>query len=62
MEDNLKACPFCGGKAAKRITFPVDEDGVELTEYIVGCPDCGIEFSWLWDEECAAELWNTRAT
>ena len=56
----LKPCPFCGGEAHKRIAFPVDEDGMEMNMYIVGCKTCGIEFSWLWNEECAIELWNTR--
>lgn len=56
----LKPCPFCGGEAHKRIAFPVDEDGLEMNMYIVGCKFCGIEFSWLWNEECAVELWNTR--
>ena len=60
-EIELKPCPFCGGKAHKRIAFPVDEDGLEMNMYIVGCTFCNIEFSWLWDEKCAIELWNTRA-
>lgn len=59
-ETKLKPCPFCGGKAHKRIVFPVDADGMEMNMYIVGCETCDISFSFLWDEECAIELWNTR--
>lgn len=59
-ETKLKPCPFCGGKADKRIEFPCDGDGLEMNMYIVGCKDCGIEFSWLWDEDCVIEIWNTR--
>lgn len=59
-ETKLKPCPFCGGEAHKRLAFPVDADGMEMNMYIVGCEHCDIQFSFLWDEECAAELWNTR--
>lgn len=58
--EELKRCPFCGGEAHKRIAFPCDADGLEMNMYIVGCDTCDIEFSWLWDEEVAIELWNTR--
>jgi len=56
----LLPCPFCGGEAHKRIAFPCDPDGLEMNLHIVGCKTCDIEFSWLWDEEVAIELWNTR--
>lgn len=59
-EIKLLPCPFCGGKAHKRIAFPCDADGMEMNLYIVGCDTCDIQFSWLWDEEVAMELWNTR--
>ena len=58
----LKKCPFCGGEAHERTAYPVDESGLEMNMYIVGCKNCDIEFSWLWNKECAAELWNNRAT
>jgi Lar family restriction alleviation protein len=57
---NLKPCPFCGGEAHKRVEFPCDEDGLEMNLYIVGCENCDIEFSFLWNEEYAIEAWNTR--
>lgn len=60
-ETKLKPCPFCGGEANKRIAFPVDSDGMEMNMYIVGCKNCDIDFSALWDEERAIELWNRRA-
>ena len=59
-EAKLKPCPFCGGEAHKRIAFPFDPDGMEMNMYIVGCKTCDIEFSRLWDEDRAIELWNNR--
>jgi len=56
----LRECPFCGGEAHKRVEFPCDEDGLEMNLYIVGCENCDIEFSFLWNEEYAIEAWNTR--
>lgn len=56
----LKPCPFCGGKAHKRIAFPIDADGMEVNMYIVGCEACDIEFYGPWDEEAVIEQWNTR--
>ena len=56
----LKRCPFCGGEAYKKTTFPCDRDGMEVNMYIVGCEVCDIEFRVLWNEERAIELWNTR--
>ena len=58
----LKKCPFCGGEAHERTAYPVDESGLEMNMYIVGCKNCDIEFSWLWNKECAVELWNNRPT
>lgn len=59
-EIKLKPCPFCGGEAHKRVGFPLDPDGLEMNMYVVGCKTCDIEFTWLWDEKIAIELWNTR--
>lgn len=59
-EVKLKPCPFCGGKANKRIAFPLDADGLEVNMYIVGCNNCDVEFTCLWDEEIVVNAWNTR--
>lgn len=59
-ETKLLPCPFCGGEAYKKISFPVDRDGLEMNMFRVGCEPCEIEFSYLWDEEKAIEAWNTR--
>lgn len=59
-EVDLMPCPFCGGKAHKRIAFPIDADGMEVNMYIVGCEACDIEFYGPWDEEAVIEQWNTR--
>lgn len=61
-DTELKPCPFCGGKAFKRIELPTDEDGLAMNRYVVGCERCHIEFYRLWDEEEVVERWNTRKT
>lgn len=57
---DLKPCPFCGGEAYSKTAFPCDADGLEMNLYIVGCKNCDIEFSRLWNEEAVIEAWNTR--
>ena len=56
----LKPCPFCGGQARKKETYLVAEDGPKVKLYTVGCENCVIEFSCLYDESVAIKLWNTR--
>lgn len=58
---NLKPCPFCGGEAYQKIAYPCDPDGLEMNLYIVGCKNCDIEFSQLWNKEAVIAAWNTRA-
>lgn len=57
---DLKPCPFCGGEAYQKTAYPCDPDGLELNLYIVGCKNCDIEFSRLWNEKAVIEAWNTR--
>ena len=47
MSDNLKPCPFCGGKAA----FVYDS---------VECSVCGARMSGIFNKSEAIGLWNTR--
>lgn len=59
---DLKPCPFCGGEAYQKTAYPCDPDGLEMNMYIVGCKNCDIEFSRLWNEAAVIEAWNTRKT
>ena len=59
----LKRCPFCGGKAEKKVF----ESSVFYGQYVeIGCPKCNIWFKERADvdksaTECATEKWNRRA-
>lgn len=59
MSDELKPCPFCGGKAG---LLPDSEHSTAMivTHYSEGCPADEI---WCWhiSEEEAVKAWNTRA-
>lgn len=55
MSEELKPCPFCGGKPQSR-WYEVPES----SEGYWGI-DCCHAFSHDADERCAAEAWNTRA-
>ncbi len=42
----LKNCPFCGGKASlTEFGAGHEGDGVFVTSYKCGCPECGIFFN-----------------
>ncbi len=51
MENKLKPCPFCGGKARH----------FECLEYVVKCLDCDAEGPIRETVEAAIEAWNRRA-
>ena len=64
--DDLKPCPFCGGRAAQGATSAVSG--------FVFCTECNMATGKFWDEpmtdaagqrkkwyEVAAEMWNRRA-
>lgn len=53
MKEELKKCPFCGGKASIR------QDYLEL--WLVQCDDCGIGTLSYVKKEYANEAWNRRA-
>lgn len=57
MNDKLKPCPFCGGKAV-RLNF-LDR---ELMRTMFGCRKCHttVQFARTTEAE-AIEAWNTRA-
>lgn len=42
--DNLKPCPFCGGKA-EIVTQKVTEDGISAKDVYIECTECGIRGS-----------------
>lgn len=70
VNDKLKPCPFCGGKAktydyeGKRDIYDPDTLGYVDTEYFTrwgcGCEVCGAMVPEKRSEEEAIEAWNTR--
>lgn len=62
LDDELKPCPFCGGKAY----INVDHEAVEDTEkrhwaYTVVCNRCCATSGLTYLPEKAREAWNWRA-
>lgn len=51
MNEELKPCPFCGGKA---MSHPYSKD-----DFTIYCKDCKAEIGWREKEE-AIKAWNTR--
>jgi Lar family restriction alleviation protein len=54
---NLKACPFCGGKATM---MPYHYGGLFDEMFWVTCEDCEAEIPSYQTEEEAAKAWNRR--
>ena len=54
--DELKECPFCGGKGSMR-SAPHDEIN---TEYWVVCHCCAAHGGWTKSESGAIRMWNVR--
>lgn len=52
MTEELKPCPFCGGKAELLVTGT----------YWYRCTDCGAETECDPDKNSAASLWNRRSS
>ena len=52
MNDELKPCPFCGGKAII--------DGCDDTLWIVICKECNASIGYKETKEEAIEAWNLR--
>lgn len=64
MADNLKPCPFCGGKAKINYLPPfvhpkTGRKGIERRQ--VYCDNCGVVTAGMVSEEAAIEAWNRRA-
>ena len=53
----LKRCPFCGGKAKKRV---VHEDILHVKYWVICCEECDCKSSAWQDVNKAIEAWNTR--
>ena len=59
MTEDLKHCPYCGGKAVIRNTQIDDKKGYK--EYIIGCENCGILSGFCDDKQKIIDKWNARA-
>ena len=62
MSEELKPCPFCGGKARMHVAFA--SGGDHSVGVYVECPECRSQSGTKWDDgaqEKAAEGWNRRA-
>ena len=60
--DELKPCPFCGGKAST-YTCKTDKKGVRSIKWLVHCEKCGVNYPAIKDchyEYEAIEAWNRR--
>ena len=55
-EEELLACPFCGGEAEVVVTHPVSTEGV-----YVHCKECGAFVTAFHTEADAIAAWNRRA-
>lgn len=64
MPNELKPCPFCGGKGALEPHFyeGYDEEDnlVELVDYFAHCTKCGVSTPFLSCEEAAQDAWEER--
>lgn len=68
-EDELKPCPFCGGKAELRqedfdprwMPTRNDPDSGGCPPYYVKCNDCGASTEYRYAYSDAVELWNRRS-
>lgn len=57
MQNKLKSCPFCGGKAIILHTDP----SYQLSHFFVTCNSCGVETPRVSrTREQAIEVWNRR--
>lgn len=77
MDEELKPCPCCGGRAERQSRAPGGTGSSGMEPYIqrVGCPSCGLWLSWEhpkdeWGKQaehdkalCAKQTaaWNRRA-
>ena len=52
--DDLRACPFCGGKAQIKIICKPYRHGW------VGCPACRVFINWNQSEAASVAVWNRR--
>ena len=62
MPNELKPCPFCGGKAEAWVEFIHHESygQDEVTMHHCGCKKCNIYSNWPWWREGAIIAWNRR--
>ena len=59
--EELKSCPFCGGKATKSTRKDKSLWNHSIVDwYSVGCDNCGIKLSQCEDDDKIIEKWNAR--
>ena len=61
MSEELKPCPFCGGRAGIKITQHVPR-GYDYTPQCKNPHCCGRLYKKFEDRETAIKMWNRRAT
>lgn len=61
MTEELKPCPFCGGRDLAVEWIELADRGEKRLEHAVQCRGCGADGPSGRTREEAASLWNTRA-
>lgn len=57
MSEELKLCPFCGGKS---LVCKAEVDGEKV--FMVACEDCGISTAASSNEADVIDAWNKRVS
>lgn len=61
MDDELKACPFCGGVTELEVDWELTYDrGYDIVGYYAVCRDCENRTQTYKDEDGAITAWNRR--
>lgn len=61
--NNYKPCPFCGSDDIEIYGTKIYDirSKMNVKKVNIGCPDCGVWYDYLFDDEAEAiEQWNRR--